>query len=60
MSKAKPCRVCPNCGSHLDWGEHCDCEMKQEAAGETAQNAAQPATQETRKNWHAPVLMPGA
>ncbi len=61
MSKAKPYRVCPKCGNNLDWGERCDCETRQEVAAETAQSAAQPATaQEARKNWHGPVLMPGA
>lgn len=60
MSKYKLYRVCPNCGNHLDWGERCDCEEKREAAGETAQSAAQPAAQETRKNYDKPVLMLGA
>lgn len=61
MSKYKPYRVCPDCGNHLDWGERCDCEAKREAAAETAQTAAQPVTtQETRKNYDKPVLMPGA
>lgn len=60
MSKYKPYRVCPDCGSHLDWGEHCDCKEKREAAGETAQSAAQSATQETRKNCDKPALMLGA
>lgn len=22
--------ICPQCGSHLDFGEHCDCEEQRE------------------------------
>ena len=37
MPSKKPYDVCPNCGAHLDHGEHCDCDkdyrfVAQEAA----------------------------
>lgn len=33
-----PYKECPNCGAHLDHGEHCDCEKgeKEDERKETA------------------------
>lgn len=58
MSKSKPYNTCPRCGSHLDHGEHCTCEDKQQgdAAEETAQSAGELATLDRR----VPVLALGA
>lgn len=53
-------KVCPNCGAHLDHGEHCDC-MKRKAdkkASESAGQYADKPTTETPKK--KPNLMPGA
>lgn len=41
----KPYEVCPNCGSHLDPGEHCDCEGN---AKEPKANSACAKDQEAR------------
>ena len=52
--------VCPNCGAHLDHGEHCDC-MKRKADKTTGASAGQyadkPTTETPKKK---PNLMPGA
>ena len=26
---SNPFKTCPDCGSHLDPGEHCDCDRKE-------------------------------
>lgn len=60
MSKYKPYRVCPHCGSHLDYGERCDCMDRREAGREAAKGAAQPATKTAAGNTRELTLMPGA
>lgn len=50
----KPYNECPNCGAHLDHGEHCDCKDRQRDP--EPQSAGQLAT----GNQREPVLMPGA
>lgn len=53
-------KVCPNCGAHLDHGEHCDC-LKRKAdktsSASAAQYADKPTTQIPKSK---PDLMPGA
>ena len=58
MRIRKKYRTCPICGSHLDHGEHCDCEecMEQDALSEAALSAAQPAMADGQEF----MLMPGA
>lgn len=53
---SKPYRECPNCGAHLDHGEHCDCKDRQREPDPAAQSAGKLATGNRRE----PVLMPGA
>ena len=59
---SKPYRVCQKCGAHLDAGERCDCEDRTEldVAQDTADTAAQPATEDKHEPALMPVLMPGA
>lgn len=52
----RPYKTCPYCGSHLDYGETCDCIREREAAAEAAQEAVQKAT----ANPHVPALAIGA
>lgn len=54
-----PYKVCPNCGSHLDPGERCECQDTRpaEAGREAAPEEAQP----KRENPDGPALsIPGA
>lgn len=55
---SKPYRVCPDCGAHLDHGEHCDCKDRQREP--EPDPAAQSAGKLAAINRREPVLMPGA
>lgn len=55
---SKPYRTCHNCGNHLDPGEHCDCQEREQ--GDTVQNTAQSAGMEATQDRREPVLAPGA
>ena len=41
---SKPYHEYPNCGAHLDHGEHCDCKDRWQEPDPAAQSAGQPET----------------
>lgn len=49
---SKPYRTCPDCGSHLDPGEHCDCGKT-----EVSQKAVMLSGKKETTDKYQPVLM---
>lgn len=50
-----PYKTCPDCGSHLDAGERCDCKRDRETVPESNE-----ADRQAAGNPRGPVLVPGA